>query len=64
MYSITNRARDTMLRVLTDIKDANDRAGCSDAYFRQHFMTLVRLPMVNETVTELEQAIETDDDVE
>lgn len=57
MIPISDRAARTVLRLLEDVRDADQRARCSDAYFRQHFMTLARLPVVADAAAEIAAAL-------
>jgi hypothetical protein len=61
VITITKKAARTVLRLLEDVRDADQRARCSDAYFRQHFMTLARLPAVADAAAEVAAALEAAD---
>lgn len=50
-----NTAR-ILLRTLEEVCGANDRARCSDAYFRQHFLMLIKDSFVSEARAQLEAA--------
>lgn len=58
MIQITEQAANAVLRLLEDVRDADERARCSDAYFRSHFLTIARLPDVAGAANEIKAALE------
>ena len=58
MIQISEESARIIARVLEDILDIQNRASCSDRYFRQHFINLVTAPPVKDARTELDKAIE------
>ena len=64
MIQITEQAARAVLRLLDDVTDIDCRARCSDAYFRQHFMTVARLPAVVDAAKEIREAMEPRDPTE
>lgn len=53
MLKISESTARAVVRVLEDILDLDSRAGCSDKYFRQHFVTVARVPPVQDALEEL-----------
>lgn len=58
MIQISDQAARAVLRLLEDVADVNRRAGCSDRYFRQHFVMLAALPAVTDAAREIAGALE------
>lgn len=58
MIQITEQSANAVLRLLEDVRDANERARCSDAYFRSHFLTMASLPGVTDAAAEIKAALE------
>ena len=46
-----------LLRLLEEISGIDRRAGCSDRYFRQHFLSVARAADASGTLEELREAL-------
>jgi len=58
MIQISESSARVVLRLLEDIREIDQRARCSDGYFRQHFTMLARLPAVADAAEEINRALE------
>ena len=56
--SISREGAYLMLRLLEEIAAIDRRAGCSDRYFRQHFMSAIRAAAASGTLEELRKRLE------
>ena len=54
---ISREAAYLILRLLEEFYALDARAGCSDRYFRQHFMSMVRAAMASGTLDQLRQRL-------
>lgn len=64
MIQITEQAAQTVLRLLEDVAAIDDRARCSDAYFRQHFVNMAKLPPIRDAANEIKVKLETQAEAE
>lgn len=58
MIQISEQAARAVLRLLEDVRDVDERARCSDAYFRSHFVRLAKLPAISEAADEIKTAVD------
>lgn len=58
LVSISEQSARAVLRLLEDVRDVNDRARCSDAFFRQHFLTMARIPAIIDAAAEIKGALD------
>lgn len=63
MIQITEQAAQTVLRLLEDVAAIDDRARCSDGYFRQHFTNMAKLPPILDAANEIKDALNAEHDV-
>ncbi len=56
--SISREGAYLLLRLLEEIVAIDRRAGCSDRYFRQHFMSAIRAASASGTLEELQRKLE------
>lgn len=57
--AISRQTAEAIIYVLNDILAIDQRAKCSDKYFRAHFKTLATLPAAADAKAELEHALAT-----
>lgn len=55
---VTEQSARAVLRLLEDVRDVDERARCSDVFFRQHFLTMATLPAIADAAAEIKGALD------
>ena len=58
---ISRQTAEALVYILDDILAVDQRAKCSDKFFRSHFVTLAKLPAAADALAELKVALKQPD---